>query len=386
MSSRVVVVGGGIGGLTAALALRSAGVEVEVYEQAPALGEVGAGVALAPAGMRVLQRLGVAEAVTRCAVPISKVDLCRSDGTVMGPPPPGAGPGGPGPGGPGIGLGVYRPDLVAALAGGLPEGTLRTGHRCVGFSQDAASTRVEFDNGAVVEADAVVGADGIHSVLQQYATEPTPPVFSGRIAYRGVIAADRLPDWERDAAALWNGEGKRFLTFPVHSGELRNFAGFVPADEAMRESWSAPCEPAALAAEFAGWDPRLLELIARVESTFRWGIYDRDPLPRWTNGRLTLLGDAAHAMQPHMGQGANQAIEDAMALATLVEGLGAADLPQALTSYEELRRERTALIQQGSRVNGEAMKSSEYRPGANRVRVEDYDIEAEARARRSSEH
>jgi salicylate hydroxylase len=379
-SAHVVIVGGGIGGLTAALALRAVGAEVDVYEQAPRLGEVGAGVALAPAGMRVLARLGAAEEVTRCAVPLSAVDLRRSDGSVMGPPSPGgAGPGGAGPG---MGMGVYRPDLVAALAAGLPDGVLHTGHRCLGFSQDARSARVEFDNGVTVEADAVVGADGIHSVLQQHVVEPSPPVFSGRIAYRGVLPADRLPDWPRGAAALWNGEGKRFLTFPVHAGELRNFTGFVPADEEMRESWSAPGDPAALAAEFSGWDPRLCELISRIETTFRWGVYDRDPLRRWTSGRLTLLGDAAHAMLPHLGQGANQAIEDAMALAILVRDLDTADIPQALIRYEELRRERTASIQQGSRVNGERMKSSEYRPGANRSGIDDYDIEAEAEARR----
>ncbi|MGH8882769.1 MAG: FAD-dependent monooxygenase, partial [Stackebrandtia sp.] len=344
-SVRVAIVGGGIGGLTVGLALRSVGAEVDVYEQAPALGEVGAGVALAPAGMRVLDRLGVAEAVTRCAAPIGKVDVRRSDGSAMAPPMPGdAGPGTgqpkPGGAGPGMGMGVYRPDLVAALAAALPDGALHTGHRCVTFSQDPGSARVEFDNGVTVEADMIVGADGIHSVLQHHVVEPQPPVFSGRIAYRGVLPAERLPDWPRDAAALWNGEDKRFLTFPVHAGELRNFTGFVPADEEMRESWSASGDPAALAAEFAGWDPRLCELIARIETTFRWGIYDRDPLPHWTRGRLTLLGDAAHAMLPHMGQGANQAIEDAMALATLIRELDTADVPRALISYEQLRRER----------------------------------------------
>lgn len=384
---RVVIVGGGIGGLTAALALRFAGAEVDVYEQAPYLGEVGAGVALSPAGMRVLRRLGIADEVTRWAVPINAVDLRRSDGSAMAPPGTGgAGPdaGRPNPGaaGPGIGMGVYRPDLVAALASGLPDGVLHTGHRCVAFSQDARSAQVTFDNGVTVEADMIVGADGIHSVLQPHVVEPQPPVFSGRIAYRGVLPADRLPDWPRDGGALWNGEGKRFLTFPVHAGELRNFTGFVPADEEMRESWSAPGDPAALAAEFSGWDPLLRELIARIETTFRWGIYDREPLPHWTRGRLTLLGDAAHAMLPHMGQGANQAIEDAMALAILIRDLDTADIPEALTRYEELRRERTALIQQGSRINGERMKNSEYRPGANRSRIDDYDIEAEAEARR----
>lgn len=376
---RVAVVGGGIGGLTAALALRSVGADADVYEQAPALGEVGAGVALAPAGVRILERLGVADAVTRSAVPISRVDLRRSDGTSMGPP--GAGPG---TAGPAMGRGVYRPDLVGALAGALPDGALHTGHRCVGFSQDEQSAQVEFANGVTVEADFIVGADGIHSALQPHVVEPQPPVFSGNIAYRGVLRADRLPDWPPDQAALWNGDGKRFLTFGVHFGQLRNFVGFVPADEQMRESWSAPGDPAALAAEFDGWDPQLGELIARIDKTFRWGIYDREPLPRWSRGRLALLGDAAHAMLPHMGQGANQAIEDAMALAVLVRDLDSAEVPQALIRYEQLRRERTALFQHGSRLNGARMNSSDYRPGANRSQMADYDVEAEAEAARAT--
>jgi salicylate hydroxylase len=381
-SVHVVIVGGGIGGLTAALALRSAGADVEVYEQAPQLGEVGAGVALAPAGMRVLERLGVAEPVTRWAVPISNVDIRQPDGSAMRPPNSDAGQPKPGGAGPSMGMGMYRPDLIEVLAAALPDGTLHTGHRCVAVNQGSRSAQVTFDNGVTVEADMVVGADGIHSVLQQHVVEPQPPVFSGRIAYRGVLPADQLPEWPRDAAALWNGEGKRFLTFPVHGGELRNFVGFVPADEQMRESWSAPGEPAALAAEFAGWDPRLLELIARIKTTFRWGIFDRDPLPRWSHGRLTLLGDAAHAMQPHMGQGANQAIEDAMALAILVRERSAADVSQVLISYENLRRERTATFQQGSRANGERMNKSEYNPGTRRPRIDNYDVEAEAEAAR----
>ncbi|MGH3097758.1 MAG: FAD-dependent monooxygenase [Streptosporangiales bacterium] len=169
----------------------------------------------------------------------------------------------------GSAMGMYRPDLVETLAAALPDEVLHTGHRCVTFSQDQRSARVAFDNGVSVEADMIVGADGIHSVLQHHVVKPRPPVFSGRTAYRGVLPADRLPDWPRHACVLWNGEGKRFLTFPVRAGELRNYVGFVPADEQMRESWSAPGSPAALAAEFSGWDPRLSGLIAQIETTFR---------------------------------------------------------------------------------------------------------------------
>jgi salicylate hydroxylase len=369
---RVVIVGGGIGGLAAALAVRSAGAEVSVYEQAPSLGEVGAGVAISPGSLRVLRRLGVGAEVSRRGAPLDATELRLPDGSVARRQSLGA---------PGSHLGLYRPDLVEVLAAALPGSVLHAGHRCVTAGQDARSAQVTFDNGLKVEADVVIGADGIHSVVQGQVTRPEPPVFSGRVAYRGVLPAARIPGWTRDESVLWNGQGKSFLTFPLRAGELRNYVGFLPADEQMRESWSAPGDPAALAAEFSGWDAQLGELLSQVETTFRWGLYDRDPLPRWTSGRLTLLGDAAHAMLPHMGQGANQSIEDAMALATLIRGLSSTDLPAALVRYEQLRRERTALIQRGSRANGQRLDAGDAarmaRPG-----VDDYDVEAEAEARR----
>lgn len=375
-SLKVAVVGGGIGGLAAAVALRFAGARVDVYEQAPQFGEVGAGVALAPDSMRVLRRLGLAAQVEDRAATLDVVGIRRPDGTVIARPSLGSG---------GSHLGAYRPDLVAILASALPDGVLHTGHRCVAFEQDERSARVAFDNGVRVEADAVIGADGIHSVLRSQVVEAGPPVFSGRVAYRGVVPAARIPGWPRDEAVLWNGDGRHVLTFPLRAGELRNYVGFVPADEHMRESWSAPGDPAALAAEFAGWDPQLSELLAQVETTFRWGLHDRDPLPRWTRGRLTLLGDAAHAMLPHMGQGANQAIEDGMALAVLLRDRDSADVPEALLRYERLRRDRTAMIQQGSRTNGARLDSGQAANMAMNTAqpgVAAYDIEAEAEARR----
>ena len=140
----------------------------------------------------------------------------------------------------------------------------------------------------------------------------------------------------------WLGAGKHFLVFPVRAGELINYVGFVTTDEQMKESWSAPGDPAALAREFAGWDPMVEAILAQAKTTFRWGLYDREPLATWTRGRLTLLGDAAHPMLPHAGQGANQAIEDGVALATVLSRADRASAPRALLIYEALRRERTA--------------------------------------------
>jgi salicylate hydroxylase len=374
-SMRVLVVGGGIGGLSAALALLSAGAKVRVYEHAAELGEVGAGVGLFPNSMRILQRLGVAHSVTRLAAPINEWWMLAPGGSVVSHQVAGRD-------GPSSSVGMYRPDLVAALAAGLPRGALHTGHRCVAFRQDDRYAVVTFDNGVSVEADVVIAADGIHSTLQRYVVKPRRPVFSGVVAYRGVMPAARVPDWPWPHALVnWVGQGKHFLVFPVRAGTLLNYVGFLPADAQMRESWSAPGDPAILAAEFADRDPWLSRLLSRIDTTFRWGLYDRDPLPRWTNGRLALLGDAAHAMLPHMGQGANQAIEDGMALATLMRGTDAADVTEALIRYQRLRHDHTARVQQGSRANGMRMDAGQAitigQPG-----VHDYDVEAEARVMR----
>lgn len=375
-SVRVAVVGGGIGGLSAALALLSVGAEVSVYEQAAALGEVGAGVGLFPNSIRILHRLGVADSVIRLGAPIN--EWWMFDGparSVLSHQVAGRD-------GPVGSLGMYRPDLVAALAAGLPRGVLHTGHHCIAVTQDDRTAAVTFDNGVSVEADVVIAADGIHSTLQRYVVEPGPPVFSGVVAYRGVLPAALVPGWMWPTALVnWAGQGRHFLAFPVRAGALLNYVGFLSADEQMRESWSAPGDPAILAAEFGDWNPWLSRLISQIDATFWWDLSDRDPLPRWTHGRLALLGDAAHAMLPHMGQGANQAIEDGMALATLIRDADAADVPDVLIRYQGLRRDRTARVQQGSRANGLRMDSGQaVRIG--QPHVHDYDVEAEARAMR----
>jgi salicylate hydroxylase len=181
---------------------------------------------------------------------------------------------------------------------------------------------------------------------------PSRPVFSGSVAYRGLITYTLIPQWPTDAWQMWLGPSKHFLTYPVRAARLLNYVGFVPADGEMKESWSAGGDPDMLRQEFAGWDPRVEALLRQVATTFRTALYDREPLPTWTRGRLTLLGDAAHPMLPHLGQGANQSIEDGMALATILSRADRATAPAALVVYERLRRERVAAVQRGARENG----------------------------------
>jgi salicylate hydroxylase len=370
---RAVVAGGGIGGTAAAVALARAGIDVQVFEQAQQLTEVGAGVSLAPNGLRMLEALGVGEGIRRLGARHLSTQLRLFDGRPAQHEAHQFARAGQN-------VGIHRADLLALLAGQLPPGTVRTGHRCAGFSQDAGSATAGFANGAAATADVVVGADGIHSVLQGFVVDPAKPEFSGVVAYRGLVP--RLDEYPAGTMRMWVGESKHFLVFPVRAGQLLNYVGFVPSGTSVRESWSAPGDPAALAAHFAGWDPVIGKVIAAISgpggSGFQWGMYDRSPLPRWSRGRLTLLGDAAHPMLPHLGQGVNQALEDAVALATLLGACaGSADVPRALTAYEELRRDRAARIQLGSRRNGAGYDSS----GSNltdRRWIYDYDARAEA--------
>ncbi|MBO0702144.1 MAG: FAD-dependent monooxygenase [Candidatus Dormibacteraeota bacterium] len=372
---KAVVVGGGIGGVATALALHRQGIHVRVYEQAPQLTEVGAGVSLAPNGLLMLERLGVGEAVARLGARHAKTELRLADGRPARHEPDQFAR-------PGRNVGIHRADLLSLLADQLPPGTIRTGHRASGFRQDADSATVTFEGGEVAKGDMVIGADGIHSVLQRFVVEPAEPTFSGVVAYRGLIP--RPEAYPPETMRMWVGEGKHFLAFPVRAGRLLNYVGFVPSPTQVRESWSTEGDPEALAGHFAGWDPLIGEIIAAISgpggSGFAWGMYDRAPLSRWSDGRLTLLGDAAHPMLPHLGQGVNQALEDAVALAALSGALGdPAGVPGVLRSYEGLRRERTARVQVGSRRNGAGYDSSGSQL-TDRSWIYAYDAQAEALA------
>ena len=373
MALRAVVVGGGIGGTAAAVALARAGIDVRVYEQAQELAEVGAGVSLAPNGLRMLEKLGVGDGIERLGARHLSTELRLSDGRPARHEPHQFARAG-------RNVGIHRADLLALLVAELPSGTVRTGHQCTGLHQDTEGAVASFANGTTATADVVIGADGIHSTAQGFVVTPAEPVFSGVVAYRGLVP--RADGYPADTMRMWVGESKHFLVFPVRAGRLLNYVGFVQSDTSVRESWSAPGDRAALAGHFAGWDPVIGEVIAAVSkpggSGFQWGMYDRAPLPRWSSGRLTLLGDAAHPMLPHLGQGVNQALEDAVALATLLSAVTtSAGVPRALAAYEELRRGRTARVQLGSRRNGAGYDSSGSQL-TDRRWIYEYDAWAEA--------
>jgi salicylate hydroxylase len=374
MASRpnVVIIGGGIGGLFAANALIAQGLHVSIYEQAPVLGEVGAGVYVTPNAVRHLERVGLGPAVEKWGARVGPGShYFRHDGTPIAPVQVADATGW------NASFGMHRADVVDFLAANLPAGIVHTGHRAVGFEQNGDTARVKFANGAAAEADVVVAADGIHSELRPYVFPPSKPVFHGTISYRGLVSRERLPDWPMDRWQMWAGPSRHFLVFPVRHGTMVNYVGFVPADGDMLESWSAPGDPELLRREFEGWDPRIGSVLKQVDKTFRWALYDREPLPTWTKGRLTLLGDAAHPMLPHLGQGANQSIEDGMALATILARVDASAVPASLLAYERLRRERVAEVQRGARQNGLRVDSA-----SSDLRVRDAELAAHAEFRK----
>jgi len=381
----VLIIGGGIGGLFAAHALIAHGLRASVYEQASALGEVGAGVFVTPNAVRHLERVGLGPAVENWGARVGQGSYYfRHDGTPIAPVQVADAAGW------NATFGMHRADFVELLAASLPAGIVHTGHRAIGFEQNDDVARVEFSNGTTAAAEVVVAADGIHSELRSYVFAPSRPVFHGTISYRGLVSREHLPNWPMDRWQMWAGPSKHFLVFPVRHGTMVNYAGFVPTDEEMKESWSAPGDPAVLRSEFEGWDPRIGNVLRQVDKTFRWALYDREPLPTWTNGRLTLLGDAAHPMLPHLGQGANQSIEDGMALATILAQGDISAVPASLLAYERLRRERVAEVQRGARQNGLRLDSASADLGVRdaelaahaefRKHLYSYDVVPDARA------
>jgi salicylate hydroxylase len=382
---RAAIVGGGIGGISAACSLHRRDIDVTVFEQARVLGEIGAGLLVLPNGLRQLERMELREALAAVGAKIGAgSQYYRSDGTVVGPIATTDSMGWNGI------YGMHRADLLNVLVATLPPGTIRTGHRCVGFEQDGATARLHFAGGESAEADIVIAADGIHSTLQKYVVEPKPVEYSGVRAYRGLISREKLPAWRQEVHEVWMGEGKHLIAYPVRSGRLLNIVGFVPTSNVTQESWSAAGDPNELSASFEGWDPTAVRLIRAVESCYWWGLYDRRPLASWSNGRLVLLGDAAHAMLPHLGQGANQAIEDGVALAVLLQGRDPGEVPDIVQRYEQFRRPRTDVVQAEARQSGlrydSKYESLEQRDreisnsAAFRRSLYDYDVERAALA------
>lgn len=348
-SPQIAVVGAGIAGLTLALALARVGIHCEVFEQTRRMREVGAGVQLAPNATRLLHRLGLADRLRDAAVRPTAVEMRRWDDSrllartalgddceeLYGAPY----------------YTVHRADLHQALLTRMAEGGLHIGKRCVAVEQQADCVLLRFEDGSERQADLVVGADGIHSVVRD-ALVADEPRFSGQSMYRGLIPAERLPAFAADPKVrLWLGPEQHCVCYPVSGGRLISFGATAPAGDWSTESWTAEGDVAELAETYDGWTEEVRSLVQATDSVGRWALHDRTPLERWTSGRISVLGDAAHPMLPFMAQGANQAVEDAMVLTACLRESGLDDIPGALARYEQVRKPRTEHLQQMSRQN-----------------------------------
>jgi salicylate hydroxylase len=347
--TRVAIIGGGIGGATAGCALAQAGLEVSVYEAAPELREIGAGVALHPNAMRVLRMVGVEDAVRQVAGrseyavtcdgrtgrTISRISRAQQT-AVYGL----------------AGATVHRADLLDVIAAALPPGSVTLGKRCATVESRADGAVARFEDGSEIEADIIIGADGIHSRVRAAVFGPDEPTFTGKICYRSVVpraAVQGAPPATDNVQ--WLGPHGTIVLYPLRGEELINVVCHYDDAHYRHESWINECGRQEVLDRYADWHESLLRVFAAGDTWYKWALYDRDPIPRWTEGRITILGDAAHPMLPYLGQGACQAIEDGAVLATALRA-ELDDPVKGLERYERTRRPRASRVVLAARERG----------------------------------
>ena len=382
-SKPILIIGGGIGGLTAALALLQRGVDVLVCEQASELREVGAGVQIGSNGTRVLYALGLEAALREVEVVPPRrqlrhwrtgetwnwLDLGQASVERFGTPH----------------ILMHRNDLhgilVAAVRKRKPD-AIKLGLRCISVVQSADAATAEFATGEAVSGQAIIGADGIHSQVRRCLFGAGKPEFTGCVAWRGLVAMDRLPPHLAELVTTnWLGPHGHVLHYPVRRGELMNFISIVERDDWRVESWIVQGSKGELAGDFRGWHADVQTLIENIDTPYKWALMARGPMQRWSQGRITLLGDACHPTLPFLGQGAVMAIEDAYIVAACWHEHGG-DPQSAFSRYEEIRKERTAAVVRKSHENREHVFSPALADGgALAIEVARYWQEQHARER-----
>lgn len=342
-STHVVIVGAGLGGLAAAASLHQRGIRVTLLEQARELGEIGAGVQLAPNAMKVLRALGLeARAAEIGFEPNAHVVRNWKTSDVLAYTPYkgvlrnvfGA-----------AYYGYHRADLHELLRSKVPAESIRLATRCVGVRDEGDRAVAVLADGTEVAGDVVIGADGIHSAVRASLFGPEAPRFTGNACWRGMTPASALPKGTIEPdMTVWFGPGASVVHYYIRGGELVNWVAAFESDRWAEESWFAEGSRDEMLARFADWHPTIVALLSNSDRYLKWGLFDRDPLPQWSRGRVTLMGDACHPMLPYLAQGACMAIEDAWAVAAFIDK-GRGDLAGALAAYEASRRERTARVQ-----------------------------------------
>ncbi|MGC1305533.1 MAG: FAD-dependent monooxygenase [Caulobacteraceae bacterium] len=347
---RIAVVGAGMGGLAVAATLRQIGVEVTVYEQAHQFARVGAGIQMLPNSSRVLRGIDVEQKLRPIAFePYSHLNRVWDTGEIKRElPMPEDLYGAPF-------LCMHRADLHDALLSVLPREIVHLNKELVGLDQGDGQVTLSFADGSKATADAVVGADGVHSLVRERIIGPDLPLHKGRIAYRAVFDAALMKGGEiRPSRTKWWGVDRHIVIY--YTAKDRSQLYFVtsvpePADWITKESWSAKGDVHELRAAFEGFHPEVQMVLDACPDCHKWAILEREPLPRWSDGRIVLLGDACHPMTPYMAQGAATSIEDAAVLARCVQAMGMDDLEGAFKLYEANRKPRTSRIQAISSAN-----------------------------------
>tara|TARA_R110000772_G_scaffold77139_25_gene166306 strand:- start:306 stop:1484 length:1179 start_codon:yes stop_codon:yes gene_type:complete len=347
---KAVIVGGGIGGLNAALCFHKYGWDVEICEQAAELGEVGAGIQISPNGMKVMRALGIDEQIEiagfrpratqfrmgQSGQPIFTASTAEYE-EIFGAPY----------------LHIHRADLLEILNEALNErvsGAIRTGATVTGYGQSQDKAWALLADGSKVAGDMLVGADGIRSAIRSQMIGTDEPVFTGNVAWRAVVPIEKLGrNAPLPVSSAWFGEGKHAVTYLLRGGKLANFVGVVERDDWKSESWTEEGSRTDALADFSGWHPTITTLLEQADSFYRWALFDRAPLDQWIDGRVALLGDACHPMLPFMAQGAVQAIEDGYVLARCLAEQDSIDT--ALSVYFNARYDRTANVQAAARSN-----------------------------------
>ena len=369
MENRIaLIVGGGIGGLTTALALCRRGWAVHVLEAAPALEEVGAGLQLSPNAMKVIQALGLSAQIADVAFEPEALELrLGQSGRKVFSIPAGAAArrrwGAPY-------YHIHRADLLAVLEDALRQEALATislGTQVISYNHEGDGAHVLLESGEPLAADLVIGADGIRSRIRKQMLGPDEPRFTGNMAWRMVVPIDQLTTPPPPTACVWAGRGRHAVTYRLRDGKLANLVGVVERADWVEEGWMQAGSREEALEDFAGWAPEITDIIQNADHHYRWALFDRAPLARWHDGAVALLGDACHPMLPFMAQGAAMAIEDAYTLAACLDGKRATS--EALEQYEAQRKPRTSRVQAASRGNmrtfhrsNPLMRASTYGP------------------------